>query len=62
MLSDQNFPGCVPVESGECLKIIRIENGMLDELVNVFLDLFKGKELPAGSAVVMFSATHLMMR
>jgi hypothetical protein len=62
VLSDQNFPGCVPVESGECLKIIRIENGMLDELVNVFLDLFKGKELPAGSAVVMFSATHLMMR
>ncbi len=39
VLSDQNFPGCVPVSSGECLKIIRIENGMLDELVNCFLDL-----------------------
>jgi hypothetical protein len=62
VLSDQNFPGCVPVSSGECLKIIRIENGMLDELVNCFLDLFKGRVLPAGSTVVMFSATHLMMR
>jgi hypothetical protein len=50
------------VSSGECLKIIRIENGMLDELVNCFLDLFKGRVLPAGSTVVMFSATHLMMR
>ncbi len=33
ILSDQNFPGCVPVTAGECLKIIRIENGMLGELV-----------------------------
>jgi hypothetical protein len=35
---------------------------MLDELVSCFLDLFKGRVLPAGSAVVMFSVTHLMMR
>ena len=44
------------------LEIIRIENGMLGELVGCFLDLFKGRELPAGSTVVIFSATHLMMR
>jgi hypothetical protein len=35
---------------------------MLDELVTCLLDLFRGKVLPAGSAVVLFSATHLMMR
>jgi hypothetical protein len=44
------------------LKIIRIENGMLGEIVGCFLDLVKGRELPAGSTVVIFSATHLMMR
>jgi hypothetical protein len=52
----------VPCSSGECLKIIRIENEMLGEIVGCFLDLFKGRELPAGSTVVIFSATHLMMR
>jgi hypothetical protein len=62
ILSDQNFPGCVPVTAGECLKIIRIENGMLGELVGCFLDLFRGKILPAGSTVVLFSTTHLLMR
>jgi hypothetical protein len=62
ILSDQNFPGKVPCSSGECMKIIRIENGMLGEIVGCFLDLFKGRELPAGSTVVIFSATHLMMR
>jgi len=62
ILSDQNFPGCVPVTAGECLKIIRIENGMLGELVGCFLDLFRGKILPAGSTVVLFTTTHLLMR
>jgi hypothetical protein len=62
ILSDQNFPGCVLVTAGECLKIIRIENGMLGELVGCFLDLFQAKILPAGSTVVLFSATHLRMR
>jgi hypothetical protein len=45
ILSDQNFPGFVPVTAGECLKIIRIKNGMLGELVGCFLDLFRGKIL-----------------
>jgi hypothetical protein len=35
---------------------------MLGELVGCFLDLFRGKILPAGSTVVLFSATHLLMR
>ena len=35
---------------------------MLGEIVGCFLDLVKGRELPAGSTVVIFSATHLMMR
>ncbi len=35
---------------------------MLGELVGCFLDLFRGKILPAGSTVVLFSTTHLLMR
>jgi hypothetical protein len=35
---------------------------MLGEIVGCFLDLIKGRELPAGSTVTVFSATHLMMR
>ncbi len=62
VLSDQNFPGSLPCASGECLKVVRIENGMLGEIVGCFLDLIKGRELPAGSTVTIFSATHLMMR
>jgi hypothetical protein len=42
--------------------MVRIENGMLGEIVGCFLDLIKGRELPAGSTVTIFSATHLMMR
>jgi hypothetical protein len=57
VLSDQNFPGSLPCSSGECLKIIRIEK-MLGEIVGCFLDFIKGRELPAGSTVVIFSATH----
>jgi hypothetical protein len=35
---------------------------MLGEIVGCFPDLIKGRELPAGSTVIFFSATPLMMR
>jgi hypothetical protein len=37
VLSDQNFPSVLPFSMGECLKIIRVEDGGLGELVNVWL-------------------------
>jgi len=62
VLSDQNFPPAVPCSTGECMKIIRIENGKLAELVNVLLDVTgRGSILPAGSVVLIFSASHLLM-
>ncbi len=62
VLSDQNFSPALPCSQGECLKIIRVENGTLSEIVTCFLDLMKGKEIPAGSVALIFSAGHLQMR
>ncbi len=60
-ISDQNFPAALPCKQGECAKIIRIEDGTVTELVQCWLDLTKGKEIPAGSVLVISSATHLLM-
>jgi len=61
VLSDQNFPSVLPCSMGECLKIIRVEDGGLGELVNVWLDITKGRDFPAGSIVVLCSASHLTL-
>jgi hypothetical protein len=59
ILSDQNFPSMVPVEGeGECLKVILIENCALSDLVEVFLGLTRGFDMPAGAVVMMSSASH----
>jgi hypothetical protein len=62
VLSDQNFSPCLPCASGECLIIFRVEDGSLKEIVSGFLDLTRGKEIATGSVVLLFSATHLMLR
>jgi hypothetical protein len=59
ILSDQNFPGVLPCSSGECLKIVRVENGSLNEIVTCFLEVTRGEGLPTGSAILLFSASHL---
>jgi hypothetical protein len=60
ILSDQNFPPVLPAEGDrECLKIFRIEDATLDELVTSFMDLNRGFVIPAGSVVVLASANHL---
>jgi hypothetical protein len=59
VLSDQNFPCMVPVEGeGECLKIILVENGSLADLVEVFLGVTRGFDVPVGAVVLMASASH----
>ncbi len=58
ILSDQNFPSMVPAGGeGECLKIILIENGSLTELVEVFLGMTRGFDVPAGSVLLLASAS-----
>jgi hypothetical protein len=60
VLSDQNFPPSLPVANeGECLKIVRIEDAGLHELVTAFLEATRGFTVPAGSVVVLASASYL---
>jgi hypothetical protein len=59
VLTDQNFPSMVPAEGeGECLKIIQVENGSLADLVEVFLGVTRGFDVPAGAVVLIASASH----
>ncbi len=60
MLADQCFPPALPpTGDGECLAIVRIENGSLIELADSFLEITKGFDMPVGSVVVLSSLTYL---
>jgi hypothetical protein len=60
ILSDQNFPPMAPAGGeGECLKVIQVENGTLHDLVEVFLGLSRGFDMPAGAVVLISSASHV---
>jgi hypothetical protein len=61
VLSDQNFPPMLPVEGdGECIKIIQVENGTLDDLTGVLLGVTVGFAVPAGTVVVICSASYMV--
>jgi hypothetical protein len=45
----------------ECIKVLRIEDGSLLELADVFLGLTRGFTVPAGSVVVLSSASYLAL-
>jgi hypothetical protein len=54
VLSDQNFAPSLPAEDGgECLKIIRVEDAGLQELVTLFLEATRGFIMPAGTLLEM---------
>ena len=60
ILSDQNFvsawPGTAP---DKCVVVIRILNPSLMELMDLMLEIFDRKVLPAGSVVLAGSVSHL---
>ena len=60
VLSDQSFPACFPAGGeGNCLKIIRLEDGSLSDLTAVFLDTVANYAIPAGSVVLIHSLSYL---
>ncbi len=64
VVSDQNFPPVLPTEDGNCVVVIRVEDGRLFEIENVFKDIFKkflapAGRLPVGSVVLVGSLAHL---
>jgi hypothetical protein len=59
VLTDQNFPPMAPAGGeGECLKIILVENSSLTDLVDVFLGMSRGFDMPAGTVVLLASPSH----
>jgi uncharacterized membrane protein YgcG len=60
LLVDQSYPAILPAHGKrKCLKIVRLEHGMLQELASEFVSLMKGRFLEAGGLVLLFSATNL---
>jgi hypothetical protein len=59
ILSDQAFPADVALEGGDCVAIIRLEYGSLHELVDLFIEVTKGCQIPAGSVMLLASLSHL---
>ena len=58
VVSDQSFPANVPaMGEGECLRVLRVEDGSLYEITEAVLDLVKRKMVRPGSLVMLGSLT-----
>ncbi len=65
VLTDQNFPPCLPVTEGICTVVLRIEDALLSELPDLLAEYFgRGKScaVPENSAIVFGSISHLAHR
>jgi hypothetical protein len=59
VLSDQSFPPAVEVgEGGNCLRIVRIEDGLLGEIADLALELFP-RGLPENSIVLVVLTSYV---
>jgi hypothetical protein len=59
-LTDQLMPPVLPVKSGQqCVKIVRLESGSLQELAEGLVRVLSGRQVAAGSAVLLTSATNM---
>jgi hypothetical protein len=60
IIADQSFPAVLPVAGHEgCLKIILVENGSLEGLMEELVKQVGNIRVPPGSAILAFSAAHL---
>jgi hypothetical protein len=59
-LMDQSMPAIIPVASHlNCVKIVRLENGSLKDLASGLVDLMSGRQIAAGSVVLLTSASNM---
>jgi hypothetical protein len=62
VLADQSFPPVLPSATNEnCIKILLIENGSLDDLVKKFIRKIRNRRVSPGTTILLFSASHLGM-
>jgi hypothetical protein len=60
VLSDQSFLPIIEGGKGEnCVRILRVEDGSLGEIVDLALEMFP-KGIPGNSVVLLGSRTHLL--
>jgi hypothetical protein len=60
VLSDQCFPAALPAAgAGGCIPILRLENGTVNELAKLMLDVFAGTQIRVGSLILISSVSHL---
>ena len=59
--SDQSFPACIPATSKdkECIRVMRVEDGSLQEIMYALADGFGNKKLVTGTVIMLGSVTHL---
>lgn len=66
VISDQNFPAALRVHSGQCVVILRVEDGLLSELASVFREFMCDEQgeclLVEGSVILCSSLSHLSQR
>jgi hypothetical protein len=59
-LGDHTIPPLLPVTSGlQCVKIMRLESGLLKEMAEGLVRVMAGRQITAGSVILMTSATNM---
>jgi hypothetical protein len=59
VLVDQNFPAVLPSSENRCLSIIRLDQGSLDDLIDLFVNITRQVTVPPCSVVLFGSLTSL---
>jgi hypothetical protein len=60
VLADQTFPAVLPaMGASDCINIIRVENGTVNEMARLFVDVFTGAQVRVGSLILIHSVSHL---
>ncbi len=60
VLADQAFPANVPAaDGGECIRVVRVEDGSLHELTNELTGMLVNKKVLPGTVIMLGSMTQL---
>ena len=59
--TDQNFPGSLGGGENLCFRTIRVEDGSLSEISDLFLEIFAGVGIGGSNIILLGSATSLLL-
>ena len=62
IISDQGFPGVLSGGDCLCVKTIRIEDGTVTELADLFIEIFQGSILPNSTILLLGSVTSMLQQ